>query len=245
MCGLHGPKCSKLSGRSCQCQPPHCVVYSIGVGEDTSFDEAMIQKYSPCAVYAFDPSLNRKTGADFGLGPNFHYFNIGVGDKDVGIVETEGGKWRWRDDPDYLPWSKMKLTTMMAMFNHTRVDVLKMDVEGSEWRALDAWLREVSSPHPRQIVVKQLLLEAHFGQQQISRERDAYMVSLLGRLESLGFRVFSRRANWRYSRPRGIYSGLTTGDTELEGIRAHACQEITWCLLEEEKEANTMALFTR
>jgi hypothetical protein len=182
----------------------------------------VVRLYPHCQVYAFDPSLNRRTGNDFG--PNIHFFNIGAGPVDVGIMEDPNGTWPWRDDPNFLPWSKMRLTTMMEMLNHSHVDVLKIDIEGSEWRTLSSWLSaSLAASSPHRPIVKQLVFEAHFGQQMADREEDAFMVDLVGRIRSAGFRIFSRKANWRFSRPRAVYPSLSV---EEAGIKTHACHEI-------------------
>ena len=39
-----------------------CVVYSIGIEHDTSFDETFVARYPGCTVFAFDPSIGRETG---------------------------------------------------------------------------------------------------------------------------------------------------------------------------------------
>ena len=106
-----------------------CVVYSIGIEHDTSFDEDFVRRYPWCTVYAFDPTIERKTGDDFSASVKF--FNIGLGPNDVGLAKMTDGTIR--DDPNFVGWSMMRLGTIMKMLGHEHVDVLKMDIEGSEW----------------------------------------------------------------------------------------------------------------
>ena len=212
----HGiQKSTILSGSHAGIATSPCVVYSIGIGSDTSFDNGIIKRYPHCQVFAFDPSLNRKTGDTF-LGPNIHFFNIGLGATDVGILKDTSGKWTQRDDPNFPSWSKMRLRTIMKMLNHTYVDVLKIDIEGAEWRSMDpSWFKNP--------IIGQLLFEAHFGQKLVSRERDAFMIDMIGKVQTAGFKLFSRRANWRFSRPRDVYY---TNSTTEQSIRTHACHEL-------------------
>ena len=55
-----------------------CLVYSFGINNNWSFDEAM-EEYS-CEVFSFDPSINK---TDHDLSKGIHFYDIGFGDKDV------------------------------------------------------------------------------------------------------------------------------------------------------------------
>ena len=62
-----------------------CVVYSIGINEDTSFDEAFVKRWPWCQLFAFDPSIGRRTGDPFlreKTGKDVSFFNWGLGEVD-------------------------------------------------------------------------------------------------------------------------------------------------------------------
>ena len=67
----------------------------------------------------------------------------------------------------------------------TTSDVVKMDVEGSEWPALEAMFEENSLKN-----VKQLLFEVH-----LERQANLHQFQLVYKLEELGFRKFGVHIN--------------------------------------------------
>ena len=54
-----------------------CLVYSFGINNDWTFDEAM-QSFG-CRVYAFDPSMDL---GNHNRTPKIHFYNVGLGDRD-------------------------------------------------------------------------------------------------------------------------------------------------------------------
>ncbi|XP_077984284.1 putative methyltransferase-like protein 24 isoform X2 [Glandiceps talaboti] len=100
-----------------QLKAANCVVYSVGIGNDWTFDDAM-EKYG-CDVYSFDPTY------------------------------TGNGT--------HKPWKMRTFGRLMEEFKHDRIDVLKIDIEGSEWKSLDQMLTSGTLQHH----VKQLVLEIH------------------------------------------------------------------------------------
>ena len=121
---LHYP--SAFDGQKAICldarvRPPadHCIVYSFGINNEWSFDEAM-EKYG-CQVYAFDPSMN------VGIhnhSKNIHFYNFGLGDRD----------YVTKDDRN---WTMKTLSSIYQMLvplhGNVVIDYLKMDIEFSEW----------------------------------------------------------------------------------------------------------------
>ena len=126
------------------------LVYSFGLGTDTSFDEHMITKYG-AIVHGFDPtpgalSYARSRAAHlpdclFALHP------FGLGDKDGEISLYPPA------NPSHISHNQvpragarpvaatlLRLATIMHLLGHARVHVLKMDVEGAEFGVLDSLL---------------------------------------------------------------------------------------------------------
>ena len=110
----------------------------------------------------------------------------------------------------------MDLASIMRMLGHARVDVLKMDIEFSEWEVWKNWKDTSPSVLDR---VGQLLAEVHF-------EGDtAENIPLLAWIRSQGMEVFSRRENFRYCRLKDL---RTFSNKKNATVRAYHCIEVGW-----------------
>ncbi|XP_048739268.1 uncharacterized protein LOC125653733 isoform X3 [Ostrea edulis] len=164
---------------------PPCVVYSIGISYDFSFDEDMEKTYG-CDVFSFDPSMN--TG-NYRHSDHIMFYQVGLGDH-VGEIEVKGSKW--------------KIKTLMAIMKelgHTnkRIDVLKIDIEGSERQSL---VEIMESGALKNVV--QLCLEFH----------SYYDLGAMRKLYDLGFRVF-----WAHQNPQAPM--YTTNETYSYGMEVY------------------------
>ncbi|KAG0331393.1 hypothetical protein BG004_001686 [Podila humilis] len=108
-----------MCGMSLYTEKPRakCVVYSFGVRDDSRFESEILER-TDCEVFAYDASV-----ASFGRGlndqirPRAHFKPYFIGSADE---EKEGVSWR-------------TLKTIMAENGHTWIDILKVDIEGSEY----------------------------------------------------------------------------------------------------------------
>lgn len=139
------------------------IVYSLGIGEDISFDLALIHQYG-VNVHAFDPTPKVKQWlASQTLPGDFHFHDVGIADFDGqadfylpprqefishSIVRAR----QYSGDAIRVP--VIRLSTAMRRLGHTRIDVLKMDIEGAEYAVLEDLARE-------RIPVGQILVEFH------------------------------------------------------------------------------------
>jgi len=126
-----------------------CVVYSIGGNNKWQFEQGVLE-HTPCHVHTFDctggisrfnvPSHERL---------HFHY--ICLGDKNKPASETMGEIWT--------------LDKMQTSLNHSRIDLLKMDIEGYEWPIFYDWplLTEITSPN--HVLPMQVAVEIHYQTQ--------------------------------------------------------------------------------
>jgi FkbM family methyltransferase len=138
------------------------VVYSFGVGRDISFEQAMITRYG-LTVHAFDPTpLALDWIKSQQLPEHFHLHELGIAAYD--------GYARFQPPikPKFESFSMVRgsglgapidapvrrFRTLTNMLGHTRVDVLKMDIEGAEY----AVLRDIVSSG---VAIGQLLVEFH------------------------------------------------------------------------------------
>ena len=185
-----------------------CVVYSFGINDDISFDEAIVERFPGCTVFAFDPSIGRQTGQDFG--PKIKFYNQGLGAVNSNTLGSAGSSHPGKR------WNIQTLESTMLMLGHSKLDVLKMDIESDEWEVFASWMRADHYVRP----FNQLLGELHFGDPALDQQR----VQLLAELATTGISVFSRKANWRYSRIRPINS--TIGPP----VTTNTCLEVGWAM---------------
>lgn len=122
----------------------NCLVYSFGINNQWSFDDAM-ESYG-CQIYAFDPSMSQE---DHDHTPNIHFFKLGIGSEDVEHDPVTGWKLR-----------TLESIYKMLILRHGNVpiDYLKMDVEDAEWEVIPQIIRSGMMTR-----VKQLAVEIHFN----------------------------------------------------------------------------------
>ncbi|XP_037088787.1 methyltransferase-like protein 24 [Pollicipes pollicipes] len=118
--------------------PGRCLVYSVGVANDWSFDRAMVEH--GCEVHSFDPTVGRPDGPTE-FGGHFHA---------VGLTGDNSSAQQ--------PMRMATLAQLRAQLGHQRrdIDYLKVDIEGNEWSWLDGEELEVFKH------VRQLGMEVHF-----------------------------------------------------------------------------------
>jgi hypothetical protein len=178
-----------------------CLVYSFGINNQWAFDEAM--ETFGCRVYSFDPSMGVE---DHNRTEKIHFFNIGLSGVD-GLHPTKG-------------WNMKTASSIYQMLatshgSSTPIDVLKMDVEFSEWDAIPQMLRSGFLADK----VKQLAVEIHFGPED-PLEIYQHRVRILQELEGTGgFVRFSSRPNPWLLRPISILGG---------GKREYIGMELAW-----------------
>lgn len=138
------------------------IVYSVGIGYNISFDLDIIDKHKT-KVYAFDPTpqciqwLNKKS-----LPSKFIFSPFGLAAFDGEL------RFSLPENPDHVSASAVvdeskrgsfsapvkRLSELMKIHQHTNIDLLKIDIEGSEYEVIDNILEE-------KIHIKQLLIEFH------------------------------------------------------------------------------------
>jgi FkbM family methyltransferase len=162
------------------------IVYSFGIGEDTSFDRDIIMRYG-CTVHAFDPTpLAFQHVRIANLGPRFVFHEIGLAAKDgiVQMVEPIQGEDSFEKMGSTVkrpvhPFPVTSLNNIMKSLNHEHIDLLKMDIEGFEYEVIaDMVLKGI---FPGCILVE----FHHFQQRNREATRDA-----IACLRSFGYRLF-------------------------------------------------------
>jgi len=142
-----------------------CVVYSYGVNKDLSFELELIGR-TGCEVHGFDPTVG-------GVPPDCK------GNEHITFHKQALGPV---SGPSAVFMMVETLLDTMKRQGHTFLDVLKVDIEGSEWDTFKAMLPEKALPFG------QLLIELHF--------RDVVEVfEFFENMDTHGFRIFMRETN--------------------------------------------------
>lgn len=137
------------------------VIYSFGVGEDISFDVALIEKYN-LTVHAFDPTPKSIEWIESGRRLErfiMHGYGLANIDGNVSFNPPE--------NPDHVSHTILnrpgtedrsitvpmkRLVTIMEELRHTHIDLLKMDIEGAEYGVIEDLAQ--ASIRPGQILVE-------------------------------------------------------------------------------------------
>ena len=124
-------------------------IYSGGVGEDTTFDEELIKKYN-CHVHAFDPTPRAKKHVEKQNIPNFHFHNYGLWseEKELKFYAPKDPKHvshsilNLQQTNDYFTAKVKRIKDIMEELQHTKLDLLKIDVEGAEHEVINSLLED-------------------------------------------------------------------------------------------------------
>jgi FkbM family methyltransferase len=162
------------------------IVLSFGIGDDITFDLEIIRRYG-AHVFAFDPTPKALQWIAQQRVPNSMTI-CPVGPADFDGEQDFGPP----DNPDWdsfsvlrgvgaVPCKVAKLSTLMDEYAIGAIDVLKMDIEGSEYAVLEDLCRSEIRP-------KQLLVEFHHNSDlgvELRKTKDA-----VAALRASGYRVF-------------------------------------------------------
>jgi len=165
------------------------VVYSFGVGEDVSFDVAMIERFG-VQVHAFDPTPRSLAWVETqSLDERFvvHPWGLAAHDGSASFAPPA--------NPTYVSHSLLphesserppvvfevfRLETIAKRLGHDRVDILKMDVEGAEYDAIPDVLDS-------SISIGQVLIEFHHHLDGVLLTQTERAIE---QLNDAGYRVF-------------------------------------------------------
>jgi FkbM family methyltransferase len=141
------------------------VIYSFGTGRDISFDMECIKKHGS-TVFAFDPTpMSIDWIGNQRLPDGFHFHPYGISASATGQADfflpanprAISGSLVKHKEVDAAKSVKVMMKTfddITRELNHSHIDVLKMDIEGSEYDVIDTIL---ASP----VTVDQILVEFH------------------------------------------------------------------------------------
>ena len=167
------------------------IVYSFGIGSDLSFSEALLNRFGDdgMQVYAFDPtpkSIAYVKNHALSGNAHFHFYPFGLSDQDETVQfflpEDEVGisgssDFRKGLKKVSIDVQMRRLNTLLDMNGHSHIDLMKMDIEGSEFKVV-ADLRNCKA------TIDQICIEVHDRFYPDGIER---LKGLLSTLKGMGF----------------------------------------------------------
>ena len=160
-----------------------CLIYSFGVRYTCKVEQLIHEEYAHCEILMFDP-----TSAEFfKTSPCCRQSNMQC-------IETALGGGQ--DVADTVGMAGDTLTEIMRRHGHVRrkINLLKMDIEGSEYGAMEYHMNnaQTASSFP---AVDLLLMEIHELNMPAVRERAARIIEWL---ENIGLSIYYVERNPRY-----------------------------------------------
>lgn len=124
------------------------ICYSAGVGLDITFDLALIERYR-CNVEAFDPTpgaIDHAAREATGV-PEFHLHEVGIwsSDREMEIFAPVSGNENYsvgdrESTGQSIEVAFRSIPSLMAEMGHEQIDLLKLDIEGSEYEVIGSLL---------------------------------------------------------------------------------------------------------
>lgn len=140
------------------------IIYSIGIGEDISFDNELIDLFD-CTIYGFDPTPKsvefvRKNK----IKNNFKFSDVGISNKTERLpfylpknnnyVSGSLKKIKTVSNDNQIELEFKRLKDVMDELSHNHVSLLKMDIEGAEYDVIEDIIKE-------KLNIKQIIVEFH------------------------------------------------------------------------------------
>lgn len=129
----------------------NAICYCAGVGEDISFDLALIERYG-CTVFAFDPTPRAVSHVQHVARDNARYKfqGIGIWSSDATLRFYAPANPRHvshsivnlQRSSAYFEAPCRRLATIMHDLGHDHIDLLKLDIEGAEHAVVENLLDE-------------------------------------------------------------------------------------------------------
>jgi FkbM family methyltransferase len=169
------------------------IIYSVGVGDDISFEMSLIESFDLMALFAFDPTPTAISWLSRQQVPEeFRLFQYAIAEYD-GVAKLFP-----HDNPDWVAHSLIPrpgtalqavevqvrtLRAVMRELGHSRIDLLKMDIEGAEYAVIENLIGE-------QVDIQQLLVEFHHHDRYTSGMSAEHTRRAVQKLNQAGFKIF-------------------------------------------------------
>lgn len=165
-----------------------CVVYGVGINQDSRFEESMAKQ--GCEVHAFDCTISSEEKSIKDKHFNFHKTCMGAEDSFKAVT---GGASKARRPKGF------EIKTMSHIkeeLGHKQVDILKVDIEGFEWNFFENEFLNL----PKEDLPVELSFELHteeanqayFPEGQTNGKGYNEVSRLFLKLHDLGYRVLNK-----------------------------------------------------
>lgn len=182
------------------------ICYTVGCGQDVSFDTGLIERYG-CDVYAFDPTPRGIQHVTLEIPPNpkYHFTPVGLWDSEdvlkfyapINPAHDSYSAVNLQHTQTYVTAPVKRLSQIMRENNHTHLDLLKIDIEGAEYRVVDSIIQD-------QLDIRIFCVEYDEDYNpQDSSYRERIRASLEA-LEIYGFRLVSAQGRGNYTFTRNV-----------------------------------------
>ena len=168
------------------------IVYSGGAGNDISFELEIAELFG-CRVLLFDPSetgINTVKKADTNRLLDFYAIGLTKTDGEVTFSKpansVEGSFSIEKNDhstSDKVTFSCKSISSLMKEFNHRKIDLLKIDIEGFEYGVLEDILHN-------KLAVDQICVEFHHFFKEIPKAKTSKIIQLL---ELNGYKIIHKK----------------------------------------------------
>jgi len=124
------------------------IVYSIGIGEDASFDIDFMKEYKNCKIFAFDPTpksiewmKKQKLPQNFNICP--YGISSKTGEQKMFLPQNKnhvsGSMYELEhlSKDDTITVKMKRIEDILREYGHEYVDIIKMDIEGGEFSVLE------------------------------------------------------------------------------------------------------------
>jgi FkbM family methyltransferase len=127
------------------------ICYCAGVGEDISFDMALIDTFG-CEVFAFDPTpvASKHVERNAKHVSRYHFYDVGLWSEDQTLrffgptdpKDVSHSAVYLQDMSQSFEARCKRLSSLMNDLGHRSLDLLKLDIEGAEYPVLDTLLED-------------------------------------------------------------------------------------------------------
>ena len=134
------------------------IIYDFGVGEDISFSEGVVAE-KKCHVHLFDFTPQSiqwfKDNHSDRTDMTFHEYGLSDHDGELAVNHPKGSRRpAWLGFEHNETWPVKRLKSVMEELGHDHIDVLKLDIEGEEYKVIDDMFDD-------EIFPKQICIEVH------------------------------------------------------------------------------------
>lgn len=177
------------------------ICYCVGCGEDVSFDLGLIENFS-CNVFAFDPTPRAISYIEKVASQNskYHFFEVGLWDKEDTLKfyaprnteHVSHSLVNLQKTDEYIVVKVKRLKDIMREIGHQKIDLIKIDIEGAEYKVIDSIIED-------SIKVKVICIEYDEYFNQLDADYKNRIRDSIIKLLSAGYQLVYAQGNGNYT----------------------------------------------